>query len=171
MTMEEIGTMEVDVASNTTQCRRLSTRPAAPTPTRRSVAPPTSQSVTRFPRPQSRTSAPISTSSSQPSLSAKTRSEKLTVLSVDSNRSATKIMAKRAAASPLDPPKWWRVVLQFSRLLTDRSATRALRKCVTRSHQRPVASNQLLSTSKSQEGYATDSLKSTFLVNPSLSFP
>merc|ERR1712106_1038843 len=74
MTMEEIGIMEVDVGSNTTQCRRLSTRPAVPTPTRLSAAPPTSQSVTRFQQPQSRTSAPSSTSRSQQSLSAPTRS-------------------------------------------------------------------------------------------------
>jgi len=167
MTMEEIGTMEVDVASNTTQCRRLSTRPAAPTPTRRSAAPPTRQCVTRFPRPQSRTSAPSSTSRSQASPYAPMRSERCAVLSLVTNKSATKIMANRAAASPLVPPKWWRIVLQSSRLLTDMSVARAHRRCATRSHQRPVVRNLSLSTSKSQEGCATDSLESTFLVNPS----
>merc|ERR1712106_930768 len=162
MTMEEIGIMEVDVGFNTTQCRRLSTRPAAPTPTRHSAVPPTRQFVTRFPRPQSRTSAPSSTSRSQASPSALTRSKRCAVLSVVTNKSATRITANRAAASPLVPPKWWRVVLQCNRLLTDRSATRVHRRCATRSHQRPVTSTQLLSTSKSQEGYATDSLESTF---------
>merc|ERR1712128_77443 len=168
MTMEEIGIMEVDVGSNTTQCKRLSTRPAAPTLSRRSAAPPTSQSVTRFLQPQSRTSAPSSTSRSQPSQSAPMRSWKLTVLSVDSNRSATKIMDKRAAASLLAPPKWCRIVLQSSRLLTDMNVARAHSKCATRSHQRPVVSNQSLSTSKLQEGYATDSQDPTSLVISSL---
>merc|ERR1712106_43539 len=174
MTMEEIRTMAVDVASNATRCRRLSTRPAAPTPTRLSAAPPTRlsaappirQFVTRFPRPQSRTSAPSSTSRIQASPSALTRSERCAVLSLDTNKSATRITANRAAASPLVPPKWWRAVLQSNRLLTDRSATRvhrrcatrSHRRCATRSHQRPVASNQLLSTSKSQEGCATKEL-------------
>merc|ERR1739838_582635 len=166
--------MEVDVASNTTQCRRLSTRPAAPTPTRLSAAPPTRlsaapptrQFVTRFPRSQSRTSAPSSTSRSQASPYALTRSKRCVVLSLVTNKSATRITANRAAASPLVPPKWWRVVLQSNRLLTDRSATRVHRRCATRfhrrcatrSHQRPVASNLSLSTSKSQEGYATKEL-------------
>merc|ERR1712128_90248 len=91
-----------------------------------------------------------SSSRSQASLSALTRSERCAVLSLVTNKSATRITDNRAAASPLVPPKWWRAVLQSNRLLTDRSATRvhrrcatrSHRRCATRSHQRPVASNQ-----------------------------